>query len=188
MKRILLPLLLLPHMALAHGGAPIHSPFASGLAHPAGGLDHVLAMVAVGLWAVMIGGRAIWALPLAFVAAMIAGGLAGALGIPLPGVEPMILASIVVLGVAAALALKPKLTHAIIFVVIFGVFHGHAHGAEGPATGLAAYAAGFALMTMGLHLAGVAIGATLMRFARGVLPRVLGGLTALGGVILAIGG
>ena len=188
MKRILLSLLLFPGAALAHDGPAGHDPFLSGLAHPAGGLDHVLAMLAVGLWAVMIGGRAILALPVAFVAAMLLGGMAGAIGFPLPGVEPMILASIVLLGVAAALALKPPMIHAIVFVSVFGVFHGHAHGAEGPETGLAAYAAGFALMTMTLHLVGVGFGAAVMRLARGTLPRIAGGVTALGGLFLVVGG
>lgn len=86
MKRILLPLLLAPGTAFAHAGHGGENPFLSGLGHPVGGTDHVLAMVAVGLWAVMIGGRAIWALPGAFVCAMLAGGIAGALALPLPGV------------------------------------------------------------------------------------------------------
>lgn len=182
MKRILLALLLAPTAAFAHVGNGGEAPFLSGLAHPLGGADHLLAMLAVGLWAAMLGGRAIWALPGAFVGAMLAGGLMGAAGLPLPGVEPMILASVVVLGVTAALALRPALPHAIAFVALFGLFHGHAHGAEGPATGLATYAAGFVAATMALHLVGVVLG----RMARGALPRLLGALTAVAGVALAM--
>lgn len=182
MKRVLLPLLLVPGTAFAHTGHAGDHPFLSGLTHPAFGTDHLLAMVAVGLWAAVIGGRAMWALPVAFVSAMLLGGLLGSVGAPLPGVEPMILASVVALGVLTALALRPGLAAAMGFVALFGLFHGHAHGAEGPATGLASYAVGFVLATMGLHLAGVAIG----RLAQGALPRVIGGLTAVAGVALAM--
>ena len=188
MKRVLLPLLLVPGTAFAHTGHAGDHPFLSGLTHPAFGTDHLRATVAVGLWAAVIGGRAMWALPAAFVSAMLLGGLLGSAGVPLPGVEPMILASIVLLGVVAALSVKPDMIYALVFVAIFGIFHGHAHGAEGPGTGLATYAAGFAIMTMALHLVGIGFGAVVMRFAHGVLPRIAGGLTALGGVFLAVGG
>lgn len=182
MKRILIALLFTPTTAFAHAGHGSETPFLSGLAHPLGGADHLLAMLAVGLWAAMLGGRAIYALPGAFVGAMLAGGAMGAAGLPLPGVEPMILASVMALGVAAALALRPALTHAVAFVALFGLFHGHAHGAEGPATGLATYAVGFLAATTALHLAGVMLG----RLARGALPRLLGALTAVAGVALSM--
>jgi len=185
MKRIL-PLIVLPMLpaaAFAHPGHIGHAaPFAEGWAHPLGGTDHVLAMVAVGLWAAMAADRrGIWALPLAFVAAMLAGGALGAAGLPLPAVEPMILASSVVLGLAAALALRPSLALALPAVAVFGVMHGHAHGAEGPAAGLPAYAAGFVLATAALHLAGIGLG----RLGPGV-ARFLGGATALAGAALAV--
>lgn len=93
----------------------------------------------------------------------------------------MILASVVVLGVAAVLALRPSLGAAVGFVALFGLFHGHAHGAEGPAAGLATYAAGFVLATMALHLVGVALG----RLTQGPVPRLLGGMTAVAGLALA---
>lgn len=190
MKRILLSasLLLLPGAALAHSGHIGGNALAAGIGHPLGGADHVLAMVAVGLWAALLGGRALPALPLAFVVAMLAGGAAGAAGMPLPGVEPMILASIVALGAAAALALRPALPHAVAAVALFGLFHGHAHGAEGPEAGLALYAAGFALATMALHLAGVGLGIGLVRLSRAALVRGLGGATAVAGLALAIAG
>lgn len=182
MKRVLLPLLLVPGTAFAHTGHAGDHPFLSGLTHPALGADHLLAMVAVGLWAAVIGGRAMWALPSAFVSAMLLGGMLGSTGAPLPGVEPMILASVVALGALTALALQPGLAAAVAFVALFGLFHGHAHGAEGPATGLDGYAAGFVLTTMALHLAGVVLG----RLAQGALPRVIGALTAAAGVALAM--
>jgi len=192
MNRILLSAslfpLFLPGMALAHPGHIGGDVFAAGIGHPLGGADHVLAMVAVGLWAALMGGRAMLTLPLAFVTAMLVGGLAAAAGLPLPGVEPMILASIVALGAAAALALRPALAHAMAAVALFGLFHGHAHGAEGPAAGLALYAAGFALATIALHLAGVGLGLGLIRLSRAAVVRGLGGVTAMAGLALAIAG
>lgn len=143
-----LMLLLAPTMALAHAGHDEGS-FLSGLTHPVGGADHVLAMLAVGLMAAQWSGRALWALPVAFVLAMVAGGLAGAAGLPFPAVEPMILASIIVLGVLVALALRPRLGRVLPLVALFGAAHGWAHGAEGPDAGLALYALGFALATAG---------------------------------------
>lgn len=179
--KYIFPLLLLPSAALAHPGHPgDQGVFAQGLMHPLGGIDHVLAMVAVGLWAATAQDRrAIWALPLTFVAAMVAGFAIGARGVALPAVEPLILASSVVLGLAVALALRPALAFAMPVVAIFGVMHGHAHGAEGPASGLIAYAAGFALATAGLHLTGIGLG-------RLGGARILGGATALAGVALAV--
>lgn len=179
MSRMLLSLLLLlPTAALAHPGHGDQSSFLSGLSHPVGGLDHLLAMVAVGLCASVLGGRALWALPLAFVGGMVAGGVMGAAGVPLPGVEPVILASIIVLGTLTAAALNPSPLVIAAVTAGFGLFHGHAHGAEGPDGGLALYALGFALATMALHIAGIALGQGLRR----TLTRVAGGLTALAGL------
>lgn len=181
MNRMLLTLLLLlPTAALAHPGHGDESSFLSGLSHPVGGLDHLLAMVAVGLCATVLGPRALWALPLAFVGGMVLGGVLGAGGAPLPGVEPVILASIIVLGAMTAAALNPSLALVAGVTALFGLFHGHAHGAEGPEGGLALYALGFALSTMALHLAGIALGQGLRRD----LTRLAGGLTALAGVAL----
>ncbi|MDT8854360.1 HupE/UreJ family protein [Paracoccaceae bacterium Fryx2] len=180
---LLAALLLIPGAALAHTGHNAGAPFLAGLGHPVGGADHVLAMLAVGLWAAVSGGRALWAMPLAFVAAMLAGGAMGAMGVPLPGVEPVILASVIVLGSAAALALRPGLVPALAAIALFGVAHGFAHGAEGPGSGLAPYAAGFVLATAALHGAGLGIGL----LARAQVARVLGGLAALSGAVLAFG-
>lgn len=176
----LIPLLMFPTAAFAHPGHIAGSPFAAGWAHPLSGSDHVLAMLAVGLWAATATDRrGIWALPLTFMAAMVLGGILGAAGVQLPAVEPMILASSVILGLAVALALRPSLGVALPVVAAFGVMHGHAHGAEGPASGLAAYAAGFLLATGALHLAGIGLG-------RLGVTRILGGLTAAAGVALAV--
>jgi urease accessory protein len=175
---------LLPVAAFAHDGAHGGDTFATGFGHPLGGADHVLAMLAVGLWAAMTGGRAIWALPLAFVTAMLAGGALGASGAALPGVEPMILASIMVLGALAGLALRLPLPGAVALVAVFGVAHGFAHGVEWPSADLAAYAAGFAIATALLHGIGLAAGLLLVRLP--LAARGLGAATALGGLALAV--
>jgi urease accessory protein len=181
MKRILPVFLLLPGPALAHG---LHDQgtLMAGALHPISGIDHVLAMLAVGLLAAQLSGRSLWALPGTFVGAMLAGGLLGANGLPFPAVEPMILASIVILGVLVALATRLPLPALLYMTAVFGAAHGWAHGAEGPATGLAAYAAGFALATAALHLAGIALGRGLPALAL----RGLGAGTAAAGLALAM--
>lgn len=184
MKRLLLAAAFLPSAALAHPGH-VHDEgqFLHGVMHPVGGADHLLAMVALGFLAAQLGGRAVWALPLTFVGAMLAGGALGAMGVALPAVEPMILASVVILGVLVAMAARLPLAALVPMVALFGAAHGWAHGAEGPATGLALYAAGFALATLALHLAGIGFGRLL---AWGLELRVLGGGTALAGLALAV--
>ncbi|CAM3099302.1 HupE/UreJ family protein [Paracoccus nototheniae] len=178
--------LLIPSVAVAHPGhVADQGQFLHGLAHPVGGADHLLAMVALGLLAVQLGGRAIWALPVTFVAAMVAGGAMGAAGTGFPAVEPMILASVVIFGVLVAMAARLPLAVLVPMVAVFGAAHGWAHGAEGPGSGLALYAAGFALATMALHLAGIAFGRLL---SRGLELRVLGGGASLAGLALAFGG
>jgi len=176
-----LMLLLLPTMALAHPGHEEGS-FLSGVMHPLGGLDHVLAMIAVGLLAAQRGGSALWATPVVFVAAMLGGGLMGFAGWPFPAVEPMILASIVILGVVVALAVRLPQGLVLPVVALFGAAHGWAHGAEGPAGGLALYAAGFALSTAALHLVGIALGRAFGALAL----RGLGAAAAAAGVALAL--
>ncbi len=186
MRRILLSALFVaPTAALAHPGHEGGGLFA-GMAHPVGGADHLLAMVALGLLAAQIGGRAMVALPVAFVTAMILGGIAGFAGLPLPGVEPMILASVVVLGVMVALALRPHLAGVLAMAAVFGAAHGWAHGAEGPQAGMAAYAMGFAAMTALLHGAGIALGLGLQRLLTGWPLRALGGATAVAGLGLVL--
>ena len=173
--------LLLPTAVLAHTGHE-SGTFLAGAGHPIGGLDHVLAMVALGLLAAQKGGASLWAMPLSFVTAMVLGGALGFAGLPFPAVEPLILASIVLFGVLVALAARLPLMATLPLIALFGAAHGWAHGAEGPATGIAAYALGFAAMTAALHLAGIALG----RVTSTLALRGLGAAAALAGVALAL--
>jgi urease accessory protein len=178
-------LLLVPALAFAHiqGGTTGNAGFLTGLMHPVSGLDHVAAMVAVGLWGAQLGAPALWALPVAFPLIMALGGAAGAAGLPLPGVETGIAASGLLLGLAVLLNVRVPLWVALIPVSVFGVYHGHAHGAEMPdyAEPLL-YAAGFVLATGMLHLCGIIIG-LLWRWPLGQWV-----VRAGGGVIASVGG
>jgi urease accessory protein len=178
---------LLPTAALAHTGVGEAGGFALGFWHPIGGLDHVLAMVAVGAFAARLGGRALWIVPTAFVAMMAVGGFAGMEGVALPFVETGIALSVVVLGLAVALGWKLPAAAASALVGLFAVFHGHAHGAEMPAdaSGLG-YAAGFMLATASLHVAGIGLGIAVGKIgARSKLVlQAGGGAMALAGVAL----
>lgn len=180
--------LLLPTAALAHTGVGAHgAPFAAGVLHPLLGADHLLAMVAVGLFAAMMGGRARWAYPASFVGAMLVGGLLGYEGADLPVIEPTILASVIVLGLAIALALRPPLALACAVIALFGAAHGYAHGLEGRALGGLPYALGFVLATVALHGLGLALGTAAGTLGRPAVVRALGGLTAVAGLVLAAG-
>jgi urease accessory protein len=174
--------------AFAHLNPQEHGSFMAGFSHPLFGLDHILVMVAVGLWAAQIGGRAMGAVPAAFVAMMALGfGLAVA-GVSLPFVEPVILASVVALGllVAMAVRLDPAVSAAI--VAVFALFHGHAHGGELGVAGALPFATGFVIATALLHVAGIALGLGIGRIAGGhIVTRILGAATALAGVALAFG-
>lgn len=174
--------------ALAHTGGSIATGVWGGLTHPLLGADHVIAMVAVGLWGAVLGAPAIWRLPIIFPLVMAAGGLLGILGIPLPGVEIGIAVSAVVLGLGVALALRPPLWTAAILVGAFAIFHGHAHGAELPngvnATG---YAIGFVLATGFLHLCGIAFGLLAHWPAGKLAVRTAGVAIALAGVVFLSG-
>ncbi|MEP9375776.1 HupE/UreJ family protein [Aquabacter sp. CN5-332] len=158
-------LALAPSLAFAHTGVGDAHGFAHGFGHPITGLDHVLAMVTVGIFAWQLGGRAVWAVPATFVALMAAGGALGMSGVELPFVEIGIALSVVVLGAVVALGVKAPLAAAMAVVGLFAIFHGHAHGAEMPedASGLA-YGAGFMLATTVLHLAGLGLGMLIGRF------------------------
>ena len=129
--------------------------FASGFAHPLSGADHFLAMTAVGVWAVLAGGRAIWIWPSAFVATMLAGFAAAISGLQVPLVEPVIASSIVVLGLLIALTVQAPVWLGAAIVGVFAFFHGHAHGTEATAASLVLYGAGFAVATAALHAAGI---------------------------------
>ena len=170
--------------ALAHTGVGAVNGFGAGLLHPLFGIDHVLAMVAVGLWAGLTGGRARLAYPLAFVGMMVLSGLWGMSGAQLPGVEIGIAVSVVVLGLAIALRATPPLAAGAAACAIFAIFHGHAHGAELPqgSSGLG-YALGFVLATAALHGAGLGL-AGLLAARAPLLARVAGGGLALAGVAI----
>lgn len=144
---------------LAHVEAGAGAGFTSGFLHPLGGLDHVLAMLAVGLWGAQLGKPAVWALPVAFPMAMAFGGFLGLIGVPIPGVEIGIAASAIVLGGMVLLAARPPLWLAAVIVGLFAIFHGHAHGTELPegANGTL-YSIGFVVSTGMLHGVGILIG------------------------------
>jgi urease accessory protein len=138
--------------------------FLAGLTHPLTGWDHVVTMVAVGLWAVQLGGRAIWALPSTFMGSMMAGGALGFGGVALPFVELGILASAIALATMVALRVRPTLPVALAIVGFFALFHGHAHAVEmSPEMSASAFAAGFVLATGMLHITGVAVALAAMR-------------------------
>ena len=178
---------LLPSLAYAHVGVGQTSGFAHGFVHPLTGLDHIAAMVAVGLWAAQRGGRALWVVPLTFVGVMSVSGLLGALGVSVPLVEPGIVASVFVLGVLVAAAVRLPLVASSLIVGLFAVFHGHAHGAEMPETvsGLA-YGLGFVLATGLLHGCGIGLGLLAGRLGSPRFVRYAGGATAALGVYLFV--
>lgn len=132
----------------------------AGFAHPLSGTDHIIAMVAIGLWGAVAGGRALWVWPLAFVSAILVGFTAATLGLRVPLVEPAIAASIVVLGVLIIFAVRAPLWLGAVIAGLFAFFHGHAHGTEALSAGAEpiAYAAGFSIATAALHAAGIATG------------------------------
>lgn len=189
MKRlaaIALPaLLLLPRAALAHPGHGDAAGLAHGFLHPLLGADHVVAMVAVGLLAALRGGRALWALPAAFLALMAVGAGLGMAGIALPFAETGIALSIVAFGLAAIVGLGLPVAALSVLVGVFAVFHGYAHGAEMPetASGLV-YGIGFLGGTALLHAAGLCLGLIAGRASRAAAAPVLGGVVAASGVAL----
>ena len=174
--------------AFAHLNPEEHGSFMAGFSHPLFGLDHILVMVAVGLWASQIGGRALWLVPAAFVGTMAFGfGLAVA-GVDLPFVEPAILASVVALGLLVAMAARFDTIASAALVAAFALFHGHAHGGELGAAGAASFGIGFVVATALLHAAGIALGLGVARIANGaILARIIGGLTTVTGVALIFG-
>ena len=169
--------------ALAHTGGATQG-FPTGFLHPFSGLDHVLAMAAVGLWAGLVGGRAVWAWPLAFMAVMVVGALAGLSGSTLPGGEIGIALSVVVLGAFVAARAPLPVVGGILVCGVFAFSHGHAHGAE--LRDAAGAVAGFTAATALLHGAGIALGLTLGRKAVWA-PRLAGGAMALTGIALLVG-
>ena len=174
--------LLLATPALAHTGEGTGG-FLAGLAHPVFGPDHVVAMIAVGLWGAFLGQPAIFLLPIVFPLVMAFGGVLGILGAPLPAVETGIASSAIVLGVMVALAARPPLWIAAVLVGAFAIFHGYAHGRELPdGANAVAFSAGFVIATGLLHLTGIAFG-LLTRWPAGRLAvRGAGGVVALVGL------
>lgn len=182
--------------AFAHLDPAEHGSFMAGFSHPLFGTDHILAMVAVGLWAALLAQstdrRALWLVPAAFVGTMAFGFVAAMVELPLPFVEPVILVSVVVIGLLAAVALNVPVAAAMAIVGFFAFFHGHAHGGEIGEAGAWPYAVGFAVATALLHAAGVLAGLLLggaLGGANGrIATRLAGAVAALGGVWLAVGG
>jgi urease accessory protein len=175
--------------AEAHVGHGEVDGIVHGFMHPIGGLDHMLAMIAVGLLAALIGGRALWMIPAAFMVMMAAGAGLAMAGVEVPFIELGISASVVALGVAVALQIPLPIVAAMAVAGFFAVFHGAAHGAEMPvdASG-ASYAAGFLAATALLHLGGIGLGMGLSRLVStsDALSRVAGAAIAMVGVYLAI--
>ena len=184
-------LALSPTLAFAHVGVGDAHGFSHGFVHPIGGIDHVLAMVAVGMFAATLGGRALWAIPASFIVMMAVGGALGMMGVNIPFVELGIATSVIVLGSAVALRWTNwPLGATTAMVGFFALFHGFAHGAEMPAGASGAtYAAGFMLATALLHMVGIGVGIALGKIGANA-PRVtqgLGALVAFAGVGLLTG-
>lgn len=184
-------LLLTTGSASAHVGLGQVETFQTGFLHPLSGIDHVLAMVAVGLYAASLGGAALWLVPCAFVGMMVIGGLIGYGGIPLPLVEQGIGLSVVVMGLAIALGARLPVVLAMALVGLFALFHGHAHGSEGAQlASFLPYAAGFIIATVALHAVGIGLGLGLDRLGTtkaDYLRRAAGASGALAGVSLLLG-
>ena len=177
----------IPQEAAAHIIQGAQGGFGSGFEHPLTGADHFLAMFAVGLWGAQMGGRPVWTLPVTFPLIMVAGGVAGMLGIPLPGIEIGIAISILALGMAIALAWRPAEWVALVLIAFFALCHGHAHGAELPlAADPADYAIGFVLATGMIHLFGIGVGLGLNKPVGGRLARGLGVLIGAGGIYFLV--
>jgi len=179
---LMLMIAALPSPAMAHDGTGLAGGFAAGFSHPLSGFDHMLAMVAVGIWGAFLGRPLIYALPMLFPSAMALGGGLGMVGVPVPPVELGIAISVVVLGAMILFALRLPVAAACAIVAVFALFHGYAHGMELPsAADPIGYSAGFVLCTGILHLAGIALG--MLR----ALPAGTTALRGVGGAMVLIG-
>jgi urease accessory protein len=180
-----------PALAYAHVGVGETSGFAHGFAHPISGLDHMLAMILVGVLAFQLGGRALWLLPLSFVGMMAAGGILGANGIHVPFVELGIALSVIVFGITVAFEVKAPVAIAASLAGLFAIFHGYAHGAEMPGSaGGLEYASGFMLSTALLHVAGIGFGVAVGKISQragSYAVRVIGSVFALAGIGILTG-
>ncbi len=174
---------LMGHQALAHQGKGVMGGFFSGFTHPIFGFDHLLAMLAVGIWGAQIGGKAVWELPVLFPMVMAFGGALGVAGVHIPFVEVVIALSVISLGGAIAVEAKPPEWFSLVLVGIFAVFHGYAHGLELPrAADPVSYGIGFVTATGLIHLAGIGFGLSLGALKKGRIARATGALFALVGV------
>lgn len=174
--------------ALAHVGGGSTASFAAGVAHPLSGLDHIAVMVVVGLWAAMKGHRALRAWPATFVGVMLAGGALGMAHVPVPIVEPAILASVVALGLLVALAVDLPVWIGALVIGLFALFHGHAHGSEvAENVGGIEYMAGFGLATASLHGVGIAFALLMQRTSLRPVVRCVGAACVLVGLGLFAG-
>ena len=174
--------------AFAHPGHPLGGGLQEGFLHPFTGLDHLLAMVAVGLWAGQLGKPANWILPVVFPLVMAMGATLGFAGVVMPAVEPGIAASVLVLGLLVGMQLRLPMVAAAPLVGVFALCHGYAHGAEIPAAASPmGYVAGFLIATGLLHLAGLGLGYAGQQSQRSELVRILGGLVAISGAGLLVG-
>ena len=184
----LLLLVLTPVLAHANPGQGATNDFASGVFHPLFGLDHLLVMIAVGLWAAQLGRSALWMVPASFVGVMMIGGALGMAGISLPMVNAGVLASVFLLGLLITFAVRMPAWSGAGLVGLFALFHGHAHGSEMSATADGfLYGAGFILTTAALHLLGVGLGMSFKWVPYGPALRVAGALVLVGGVVAALG-
>jgi urease accessory protein len=176
-------LLALPQVARAHPNHGVAN-VACGFAHPFTGLDHLLAMLALGLWATQLGRRAMWLVPAAFVSLMVLGGAIAHPALNVWVVESGILASVVILGLRSAFAIKPPTALGMLLVAVFALFHGCAHFAEMNASSAIHFAAGFACSTALLNAVGIGLGTALIRFRQVWVVRFSGALIALAGVMM----
>lgn len=173
--------------AFAHTGHELGG-FTAGFVHPLGGLDHLLTMVSVGLWAGQLGGRATWLVPTAFVGTMVAGGALALSGVGLPMVEVGIGLSVLAIGALVALKVRVPVALGMGIAALFALFHGHAHGAEMPgASHPAAYAAGFILATAALHGLGIALSLAIGRRIGALAVRIGGAGVAAAGLFILVG-
>ncbi|MDS7597686.1 HupE/UreJ family protein [Agrobacterium tumefaciens] len=178
--------------AFAHLNPEEHGSFMAGVSHPFFGADHILAMIAVGIWASQISvsqndRKALLIVPSAFVGTMAIGFLMAVYGVELPFVEPAILASVIGLGLLVAMAAKLPTAAAAAIVGVFALFHGHAHGGELGSAGAFQFGIGFMIATAILHVSGIALGLGIARFGN-IAARAAGALTALAGLSLVLSG
>jgi len=182
-------LALLPTLAFAHPGHglghDLQPGFVAGVLHPFTGLDHLAVMLAVGVWAAQLGGRLRYALPASFIVLMLAGAMLGISGVHIGASEQGIAASICVMGLLLAFAVRLPAAASVLLISSFAVFHGYAHGIEAPhQTNIVAYLSGFAMSTAALHVVGLAIGAVLLSYEQSKTLRWAGAAMTLGGLAL----